>query len=278
MTPLFSVIVLAYRSGAYLETVLGSVLAQDYPAMELIVSDDGTPGFDPAAVEEMVSRLAGDNLLRCTVLSHPENRGTVASFNRAVERAQGAYLKLIAADDALYGPQVLSQAARAFQESGAEILAARVMKCDGAMQPIAPLRDRFLRGLPGKTPLQVWRQLCVHNDLPASGVFFTRAFFDRYGPVDSRYRLLEDWPTWLRVTRQGCRIVFGDFLAAKYRADSGSATGIRPAYLRDKALTFALEIRPYRAELGRARYLAALAGLRVRDSRAVRTIYGWLRR
>ena len=76
----------------------------------------------------------------------------------------------------------------------------------------------------------------------------------------------------------GCNIAFGDFLAAKYRADSGSATGLRHAYLRDKELTFETEIRPYRKRLGFTRYMAAICSLRVRNSRMLRRIYGRIRR
>lgn len=278
MTPLFTVIVLSYCSGRYLKTVLDSILTQDYPALELIVSDDGTPNFDSAAVEQQIAQRGGDRLVRYAVLAHAENLGTVASFNRAVQEAKGQYIKVIAADDALYDAQTLSNAARVFQESGAEIIAARVMKCDKEMRPIAPMGDRFLRGLAKKNAGQVWRRLCIHNALPAAGIFFSRTFFERYGLVDSRYRLLEDWPTWLRATRQGCGIVYGGFLAAKYRADSGSATGLRPAYLRDKELTFETEIRPYRKRLGFTRYMAAICSLRVRNSRMLRRIYGRIRR
>lgn len=58
------------------------------------------------------------------MLTHTENLGTVASFNRAVQAAKGQYIKVIAADDALYDAQALSNAARVLQESGAEIVAA----------------------------------------------------------------------------------------------------------------------------------------------------------
>lgn len=278
MAPLFSVIVLSYCSERYLKTVLDSIFAQNYPAIELIVSDDGTSNFDAVAVTEQISQRGGDKLVRYIVLTHTENLGTVASFNRAVQEAKGQYIKVIAADDALYDAQALSNAARVLQESGAEIVAARVMKCDKEMRPIAPMGDRFLRGLAKKNAGQVWRRLCIHNALPAAGIFFSRVFFEHYGLVDNRYRLLEDWPTWLRVTRQGCNIAFGDFMAAKYRADSGSATGIQPAYLRDKILTFETEIRPYRSQLGFMRYLLALCSLRVRDSYVLRKIYGLIRR
>lgn len=274
--PLFSVLLLNYRSGAYLFSALESILAQDYPALELIVSDDGSPDFDAAAVKSFIRSHARDNLKCFLVLTSCENRGTVQNLNIALSRARGTYLKSLGADDALYDTRALTLAAHAVEESGAMLLAARVMKCGSTLSPLAPLHDDFLRALPSLTPREVWQKLCVHNDLPAAGVFFTRAFFDRYGMFDEHYRLLEDWPTWLRITRLGCPITFGDFFAACYRVDSGCATAINDAYLADKRETFAREIRPYRRELGTARYLLSLLNLRMRDSRVVRKLYGYL--
>lgn len=80
--------------------------------------------LNSAAVEHQIAQRGGDRLVRYAVLAHAENLGTVASFNRAVQEAKGQYIKVIAADDALYDAQTLSNAARVFQESGAEIIAA----------------------------------------------------------------------------------------------------------------------------------------------------------
>lgn len=274
--PLFSVIVLSYRSGDFLYTALDSVLAQDYPNVELLVADDGTPDFDRAAVEAYLQANAGANIRHYAVLTSAENQGTVRNFNRALEEARGVYLKGIGADDALYDAHVLTQVSQMFRETGACLLAARVMKCDPALQPVEPLRDKFLRSLPELSPEEVWKRLCVHNDLPAAGMFYTRDFFETYGYYDQHCRLLEDWPAWLRATRQGCQIAFGDFWGAKYRADTGFATGIHPDYLKDKSYTFETEIRPYRRRLGMGRYLLSLGNMRLRDSLTVRKLYGML--
>lgn len=46
----FSVVIPSYGNGELWKAAVDSVLMQDYPAIELVFSDDGTPGFDTEAV------------------------------------------------------------------------------------------------------------------------------------------------------------------------------------------------------------------------------------
>ena len=271
---LFSVIILAYRNEQYLRCAVDSVLAQDYPALELIGVDDGSPSFDRAGVEAYIAAHQGPNLQRALVYQNPENLGTVRSINRALERSEGRYLKLLGADDALYDGQVLSNAQKALEASPDGIITTRIMKCGPDLAPRSLFRDGFARALPQRSPEEVFRRLCVHNEIVGVGVFFTRAFYARFGPFDESYRLLEDWPTWLRVSREGVRIGFGDFIAAKYRCDVGAATGVNPAYLADKKRTFEREIRPYWRRAGFGTVLRSWLTLKLRDSVLVRRLYG----
>lgn len=273
---LFSIIILAYNNQEYIRCAIDSVLAQDYPAMEIIIADDHSREFDREGIQTYLDAHKGPNVRRTLVYQNPENYGTVKNFNCAIRQAEGRYLKGLAADDALYGPDVLTLARQALDGCGSGIIASRVMKCSPEMEELAPFRDGFAQSLPQRSARETWRALCVHNDIAATGIFFTRDFFDHYGLFDERYRILEDWPTWLRITRLGCRIGFGDFMATKYRANAGSATSVNPLYLADKKQTFETEIRPYRKELGSAAYGKALLNLKVRDSVLVRKIYGYL--
>lgn len=51
---LISVVVLSYAPSKYYWRTLESVLAQTYPAIELIVSDDGSDEFELEQIEEFI--------------------------------------------------------------------------------------------------------------------------------------------------------------------------------------------------------------------------------
>ena len=135
-------------------------------------------------------------------------------------------------------------------------------------------RDAFLKDISTLDAWGQYKRFCTRNRVTACGVFFRRDFFERNGLIDEQYHLLEDWPTWLRVTRNGVRFEVGDFIGARYRENVGSATGIVASYLEDKEGAFKTEIRPYRRQIGWILYSRAWLTLRVRNAKLTRMVFG----
>jgi hypothetical protein len=91
--PKFSVVIPAYNSAATLRRAVESVLAQSWPAHEIIVVDDGsTDDTWPLA------REFGDQVR----LIHQPNAGVSIARNRGVEAATGDWLAFLDADDWYY--------------------------------------------------------------------------------------------------------------------------------------------------------------------------------
>ena len=273
---LFSVIVLSYENGRYFADSIGSVLKQEYPEIELIVADDGSTTFDKAWVERFIAENRQDNLRTYTVYQNHQNVGTVRSINNALSMAHGTYIKLLAADDALYDSSSLSQAAQALQNSVDGIIVCHAMGCTPALEDDELFRDKYVRKLPQLDAWSQYRAFCTRNRIAAVSVFFRKDFFDSNGFFDEQYRLLEDWPTWLRITRNGKRFEAGNFLGVRYRKNTRSSTGIVVDYLRDKERAFEKEIKPYRKEIGLLLYLRAYFVLRMRNMKSIRKVFGWL--
>ena len=91
-----SVIVPIYRTRQeYLRTCIESILRQNYPNMEILLIDDGSP--DPCGeicdhYAEMDARVA---------VIHQENRGASAARNTGLELVKGEYTAFVDADDYL---------------------------------------------------------------------------------------------------------------------------------------------------------------------------------
>ena len=99
---LFSVVILLYLNEEYIRYAIDSVLDQDYPSIEVIIVDDHSPEVDLPGIESYVNAHKGANIQRVLVYQNPENFGTVKSINHALKQVEGRYIKLLAADDALY--------------------------------------------------------------------------------------------------------------------------------------------------------------------------------
>ena len=94
-TPDVSIIVPVFNAGRHLEQALASVAAQTHRDFEVVVIDDGSTEHRTLALLEAAARRPGVTLLRT------ENRGPAAARNLAIERARGAYILPLDADDYL---------------------------------------------------------------------------------------------------------------------------------------------------------------------------------
>ncbi|MGR6912912.1 glycosyltransferase family 2 protein [[Actinomadura] parvosata] len=102
-------IALPVRNGAgRLEAVVGSVLAQDHPHIELVISDNASTD----GTEELCRDLAADDP-RIVYHRHPENVGLLRNFMHAARVSKGAYVRWIGDDDRLE-PTCVSAALAAF--------------------------------------------------------------------------------------------------------------------------------------------------------------------
>lgn len=91
--PRFSVIIPAYNSETTLARAIDSVLAQSYPAQEIIVVDDGSADGTPDVAARYGKKL---RYLR------QDNAGVSSARNRGAQAASGDWLAFLDADDWYY--------------------------------------------------------------------------------------------------------------------------------------------------------------------------------
>ncbi len=101
----FSVVIAVYNGARTLRRAIDSILAQTYPAREIIVVDDGSTD---ASFEIAASYGPPVRLLR------QENRGAALARNTGVQAASGNWVAFLDADDYYY-PQRLELAAAALE-------------------------------------------------------------------------------------------------------------------------------------------------------------------
>jgi glycosyltransferase involved in cell wall biosynthesis len=91
--PLVSVTIPAYNAAAFLSGAIDLALAQDYPAMEVLIGDDGSTDDTPQILERYGPRIR--------IVRHPGgvNRGLGATRNLLVRAARGEFIALLDADD-----------------------------------------------------------------------------------------------------------------------------------------------------------------------------------
>ena len=91
--PVISIIVPVYNAEPYLRRCIDSILAQTFTDFECILIDDGSPDNCPIICDEYAEK---DNRV---VVIHQDNRGSAATRNIGLFKAQGEWVGFVDSDD-----------------------------------------------------------------------------------------------------------------------------------------------------------------------------------
>ncbi|MCI8650793.1 MAG: glycosyltransferase [Anaerotruncus sp.] len=224
MQDVFSVIVLCYRHFEFLYEAIDSVLIQNYPRIELIISDDGSTDFPRTEVEDYIENYKRKNIIRVIVRQESENCGTVKHLNHAVKLCTGEFIVALAGDDVLAERSVLSKYRNGFVNAGADCL---IEMAQTGMYDVKlrTLESYYLKGNVRKaleqttenTDLLLQQLLRFGPCLPATSTCFKKKFFSSFGAFDEHYQLVEDYPMHIRLAKEGWVIHYENFVAVKHR-------------------------------------------------------------
>ncbi len=273
MEKIFSVIIPCYKNSDLLIDCIDSVLMQSYPAIEIIVCEDCGGDFDIDFYSSYIENNNTGNIISQKVYSNPENYGTVKNLNIALHKVHGEYIKIIAADDVLASVDSLDKVAKKYVEIEEECMLCDVLLCDNELNPSYLANSDFLKDMSDLSPEECFKRLCIRNRINAVGIFFKRSFFERNGLFDEKYRLLEDWPTWLRLYSRGDKIYYFRNVAVKRRMAVGVVANNNPYFLADRKLVWSDIIKPNKKMIGTILYVKSYISAYIFSLPFLRKIY-----
>lgn len=196
--PLVSVVMIFLNAERFIGEAISSVLAQSYPAWELLLVDDGSTDGSTAIARE----YAGLHPDRMRYLEHAghQNRGMSASRNLGVRESRGAYVAFLDADD-VYLPEKLERQVAILREQpeAAMVYGATLHWHSWTGREEDRRRDRPRKlGVPPDTlvrPPTLVRLLLRHQAwTPGTcGVLLRREAIEQVGGFDERFRgMFED--------------------------------------------------------------------------------------
>ncbi|MCC6144209.1 MAG: glycosyltransferase family 2 protein [Candidatus Hydrogenedentes bacterium] len=200
--PKISIIIATFSRVDLLRENAAALLAQTWPDFELIYVDDGSSDGS-AAVLDALAQAHPDRLR----VVHQENRGPGPARNAGVAAAMGEYI-LIADDDIIAPPDLVSRAMARYQEAGCDVLVYAI-----EMLPDAPAPARYMHH----------RNLLVTGTRPRWGyigpAFFLmpKALYIESGGFSKKRMLAgEDFEYCQRMLEQGKRIYFDPRIRAPH--------------------------------------------------------------
>ncbi len=250
--PLVSAILPVYNGGTYLAVTLESLLAQTWPALEVIAVDDGSTDRSPAILGEYRERF-GDRLQVVTI----PNSGVSTARNTGVARAGGFYVAFIDQDD-LWAPEKVARQVAALAWTGARISFTNMAIIDAEGRALTPRACPFPRG----GGVDWFETVLFHPMVGISTVMMERALFLEAGGFPAGLGLAEDYDLLLEILSQERPAVVDEDLLL-YREHPGSGTRTRTATIVRETLSVLGKWRERRPEVFR-RNLARYALLRLR--------------
>lgn len=195
-TPHVTVVIPYYAAAAWVEEALRSVLEQDYPAVDVVLVNDGSP--DTPLLEATLARVAQHPRAARLSVIHQENAGPSAARNHGVRVARGEYVGFLDADDR-WSPTLVS---RAVATLGAA-QPADVVFFDGFTTAGDGRRWRISDRSPTVATPGLADVIGGTSTVITSGTVVRREAFLAAGGFDESLRRSEDFDFWLRMLRRG---------------------------------------------------------------------------
>ena len=258
-TPLVTVCIIHRERPELVRMAVDSVFAQDYPALETILIDDGSEDAKALATLDALESEFDERGWR---VIRQENRYVGAARNAAVAAARGEWVLFLDDDNVLF-PDAVSRLVRAARFAGADCVAGASVPFFGTGDPRTDpgSHDAPIRFLGGARTLNF-----LHNVAGDSFMLVRRDAFEAVGGFDEEYGLsLEDMGFCNRLMQSGFRIEPLPDPVYYYRIQPNSMIGkMKDRHIAESSRTRLLT--PYTERLpAEDRAFAAFAVARISD-------------
>ncbi len=232
---LVSVIIPVHNGEAFLAAAVASIRSQSFPAIEIIIIDDGSTDGTPGLIGHLGSDI---------VTAHQPQRGPAAARNHGLTLAHGEFIAFLDADDLWPTDKLHSQINRLREDPSLDVVLGRVQPIQSDDMIVPEDQDMV-------SPVVT---------VQVGSAVFRRAIFQRVGIFDETLYFSEDHDWFLRAREQHVRLAVMAQVTLLYRRHPGNMTRGRnhQGYQLVKVLKASLDRRRVQAG-GHVQSLAMLA-------------------
>lgn len=196
--PKISVIIPCFNAEKYIAAAIRSVLAQNWPNLEIMVVDDGSSDNSAELVRNIFPEVR---------LIQQANQGVAAARNNGIAQAQGEWIAFLDADDIWLPGKLQAQHQQLISVPDAR-MSYTAWQVWTSTEPAPP--PKYIAALIGRSgDTQAWSgatgwvytQLLLDCVVWTSTVLAHRSVFEQVGTFDPTLRIGEDYDLWLRASR-----------------------------------------------------------------------------
>lgn len=204
MSPTISIIVPCYNQGIFLAETVESVLNSSYRNFEIIIVNDGSTDNSRGIAEGLTEKYKNVYLL------NQKNSGVTSARNSGIEFSKGKYILPLDGDD-LISPTYISEAIKVLEECPD----VKVVYCEAVKFDETGARKWKLK------PFSL-QSLARDNMIFVSGIFRKSDCLAVGGYSSDMKSGREDWEFWIKMLKNGGRVVKLPFIGFRYRIHAGS--------------------------------------------------------
>jgi glycosyltransferase involved in cell wall biosynthesis len=205
--PRISIITPSFNQGRFLDEMIESVAAQQWPDLELFIIDGGSTDGTLDVIRKHAHRFTW-------WVSEPD-RGQGDALNKGLRRATGDIVTMFNTDD-VFADGIFAAVAEAWRRNRRAIYAAPVSNF------YSRGREMLIRphGLTLENVVQYWKRQSIWHD---PGLFWSRAVIDELGELDASLTYTFDFD-YLARALQRFPVEYVDHVAAGFRLHQESKT------------------------------------------------------
>ena len=256
--PTVSIIMPVYNGAKYLSSAIDSALAQSWPALQLILVNDGATDNS----HEIIQRYLPDP--RIVYLINPANAGVATSRNVALQHASGDYIAFHDQDDLWLPGKLELQMGVMQRHPEIGLLHTRYARIDseGALFPEyrALGEEAFCNPAADTRVDDVFEEIFISNDIQPLTSVIPKKVLDTVGWFNPDLPGVDDYELWLRIARRypvgHLQTITGFW---RQHAAQQSKQGYTMLLIRLKAMDTFLAADPAAAQrVNRAAYVARM--------------------
>jgi glycosyltransferase involved in cell wall biosynthesis len=240
--PLVSICITSYNYGRYIADAIESALAQTYPNVEVVVSENCSTDDTLSVLE----RYAEEPRVR--IFRNARTVGMVQNHNLVLQEARGEYIVLLSADDLLFPTHVSTLARRALEvDDPLDVVYGNAIFLDAGLNP---LHVRLYYGalLVGYSGRDGFANMLCNYYLALPAKLIARKVFETIGFFDEAIQRAFDVDFTVRMELSEVRIGHVADVVAGLREHADRAGGVAwqnsEAYILDKLAYLEKFIKP----------------------------------
>lgn len=205
--PLVTIGVVTYNSGDFILETLDSIKSQTYPNIELIVSDDCSSDDTVEKCKRWFAENA-NSFVRAELVTSPINTGVSGNSNRAFEKATGEWYKMFDGDD-IMRPYAIDEFVKYVKDNPeVNFVFSQSKHFKKNVNEEKNYPDDHISDYLYRPDMTAKKQLSVISKLylAPGPVFIKRSAIAKVGAFDERFPLLEDYPLFIKLVKNGNKI------------------------------------------------------------------------